>query len=200
MSRMSAAERRLQLVDAAIRVAAREGVAATTTRRIAAEAGVNLATVHYCFASKQDLLKEVLATIVTELQDAVQADLRPGLPVEVLLRDALRGLWTVVEKEPERQQLTYELTQYALRTDDLRELARWQYEVYYRGCTTHLTSVAEAAGVEWTQPMPVMARLLLLAIDGAVLGWLVDRDTERAEAALDAFATVLCGLSRPARP
>ena len=65
--RVSAGDRREQLVEAAISRAVREGLAATTVRGIADEAGVSLSTVHYCFASKDDLLRAVARSIAGPL-------------------------------------------------------------------------------------------------------------------------------------
>lgn len=193
--RVAAQDRRHQLIDAAIRVAQREGVAATTTRRIAAEAGASLATVHYCFASKQELFEEVLTAIITELSEAAQGDLRPGVDARTLLREGLRALWVIVEKEPAKQQLTYELTHYALRQPGMESFARWQYETSYAACATHLEGIAVAAGIGWSLTMPVLARMLMTVIDGVVLGWLVDRDSLSAVAALDSLADLLATLA-----
>ncbi len=55
MAHVSAAERRPQLIKAAIDLMTREGVAAGSTRAIAAELGVAQATVHYTFGTKEDL-------------------------------------------------------------------------------------------------------------------------------------------------
>ncbi len=199
MGRMTVAERREQLVAAAIRVAERDGVAAMTTRAIATEAEVSLATLHYCFASKRELLEAVLTTIVTELADAAQAELPTDLgSAGALLRHGMRRLWEVVEREPGRQQVTYELTQVALRTPGLAGFARWQYDVQYGLTARHLEAVARAAGVEWTLPLPVLSRMLLTVVDGAVLGWLVDRDSAAALASLEALADSIGGFSRPA--
>lgn len=195
MGRVAAGDRRQQLIEAAIRVAERDGVAATTTRRIAAEAGASLATVHYCFRSKQELLEGVLTAIITELAEAAQGDLRPGVEARTLLHEGLRALWVIVEKEPGKQQLTYELTQYALRQPGMDSFARWQYETSYAACATHLKGIAAAAGITWSLPMPVLARMLMTVIDGVVLGWLVDRDSSAALAALDSLADLLATLA-----
>ena len=40
--------------------------------------------------------------------------------------------------------------------------------------------------------------MVVAFIDGLMLGWLVDRDSGQALAALDAFATQLAGLAQPA--
>lgn len=195
MSRVAAQDRRQQLIDAAIRVAEREGIAATTTRRIAAEAGARLATVHYCFKSKQELLEGVLSAIITELSEAAAGHLRPGLDAKTLLHDAMRAMWLVVEKEPGKQQLTYELTHYALRQPGMESFAQWQYETSYAACAAHLDRVAAAAGITWSLPIPVVARMLMTVVDGTVLAWLVDRDGPSAVAALDALTDLLATLA-----
>ncbi|MDQ3053412.1 MAG: TetR family transcriptional regulator [Actinomycetota bacterium] len=195
MARVAAHDRRQQLIEAAIRVAERDGIAATTTRRIATEAGASLATVHYCFRSKQELFEQVLTAIITELSEAAQADIRPGRDAATLLREGMRALWVVVEKEPGKQQLTYELTHYALRQPGMESFAQWQYETSYAACTAHLEGVADAAGIVWSIPMPVLTRMLMTVIDGVVLGWLVDRDSDSALAALDALADLLATLA-----
>jgi len=196
VARVQAKVRREQLIDAAVRVAARDGVAATTTRAIAAEAGASLASVHYCFESKQELLQEVLISIINELTGNVPTGIPDGADVAALARADLGALWDVVEREPGKQQVTYELTHYALRTEGLEELARWQYEVYYLRSAQRLQEIAARAGVEWALPLPVLSRMLMNMIDGLVLGWLVDRDSELARGALEAFADTLGTLTR----
>ena len=59
MNRMPVAERREQLIAAARAVASREGIDGTTVRAVAAEAGVSLGVVHYCFEDKDELLRAV---------------------------------------------------------------------------------------------------------------------------------------------
>ena len=48
--------RRLQLIEAAVRLMARDGMDGATLRAIAKEAGAPLATVHYCFTDKDELM------------------------------------------------------------------------------------------------------------------------------------------------
>jgi len=196
MARVQAKVRREQLIDAAVRVAARDGVAAATTRAIATEAGASLASVHYCFESKQELLQEVLISIINELTGEAPAGAPDGASVADMLRADLGALWAVVEREPGKQQVTYELTHYALRTEGLEELAQWQYQVYYARSAERLRQIAARSGVEWTVPLATLTRMLMNMIDGLVLGWLVDRDSKLARAALEAFADTLGNLTR----
>jgi len=53
-------QRRAAILEAAIEVLASDGIAETTTRKIAARAGVNQAMLRYYFGSKDELLFAVL--------------------------------------------------------------------------------------------------------------------------------------------
>jgi len=68
---------RARLLDAAIACYVRQGIAATSLRAIATEAGVNPALLHYYFGDKQ------------QLQDAVSSERL--VPVFLSLRDGLMG-------------------------------------------------------------------------------------------------------------
>ena len=58
--RMAAEDRRHQLIETAIHLFSQKGFAGTTTREIAAAAGVNEAIIFRHFATKQDLYKAIL--------------------------------------------------------------------------------------------------------------------------------------------
>jgi AcrR family transcriptional regulator len=64
--------RRTELIDAALRILARDGVAAATTRKIADEAGLPLGAVHYWFAGKDDLMEAVVIAVLEKLSDAME--------------------------------------------------------------------------------------------------------------------------------
>ena len=89
-------QRRVQLVEAAVRVLARDGVVGATSRRIADEAGVPVGTVHYCFGDKDELF----AAVLDRLTDDLLAIGRRPPPVAAdlvgTLRAGLEALWPVV--------------------------------------------------------------------------------------------------------
>ncbi|WP_027935348.1 TetR/AcrR family transcriptional regulator [Amycolatopsis thermoflava] len=66
-------DRKKQLVDAAERLLITEGAAAVTTRRLAAEAGLNQALVHYHFGSMADVLVAVLDRVGDQYAAGVAA-------------------------------------------------------------------------------------------------------------------------------
>lgn len=195
--RISSAERRKQLIDAAMRLAKRDGVAAVTTRSVAAEAEATPGIVHYVFESMADLLREMIKIIADEQVATVRSVQVRGADVRDSMVRSFEAMWATVEADPEAHQLTFEVTQHALREPSLAELARWQYECYFDVSRQVLDTVSDAARVEWQLPVDTLARLLVATNDGVVSAWLADRDSERARSTYLAFIDYLCLLATP---
>ncbi|MDH6280797.1 TetR/AcrR family transcriptional regulator [Prescottella agglutinans] len=198
MPYVSVQQRRRELIDAAIRVTADVGLAAASTRAICAEAGVQQSAFHYCFSSKEELLRELTREVVAGIVETAVGSLTPGADVEESLLRGLTGLWQTVSGQPAKQLVFYELTVGALRAPDRSDIAEWQYREYFASTGTFLVRLAETAGVEWTVPVPVLSRMVTTAIDGLILGWLADGRADEVEASLAPFAKVFAGLATAA--
>lgn len=198
MARMPSAERRRQLTEAAIRAMTRDGVARTTTRSIAAEAGVSLSVFHYCFASKQALLESVIEAItahyITVVREAIR--LRPTLRETV--RAGFQAYWDHVCERPGEHMLTYELTQYALRRPGFEHLARRQYELYCETYAELLGQLGRDMRLEPRVPVAVLARYLAAMTDGMTLNALVLGDARATADLLDLVTDHVVGLMEPA--
>lgn len=179
-----------ELVAAAIRVIGRDGVAATTTRKIAEEAGVPLGTVHYWFADKNELLEDVVREIVERLEKAIAMTDRPhGGTTAEDLRAALRAAWAEVSGDDPGIQLGYyELTALALRNPSMRELARLQYRSYHEIAARSLAPIL--AGVE-PQRAAAIAQFVAVTFDGLALAWLADPERTHPEQVLDLLVDVV---------
>lgn len=198
MARVSADVRRELLIEAAIRVMARDGVARTTTRAIVGEADMRLGAFHYCFRSKAELLEQVIRAITTHTLEPALVALGKDGTLEERLLGGLRGYWDHVVKYPEEHRVTYELTQYAVREPDLADVARKQYEIYLEANTTILDTVAASTGITWSAPVPVLARSMAAMIDGMTLLYLNEGDAETAWAALELGMRHLLAQAEPA--
>jgi AcrR family transcriptional regulator len=204
--------RRAELVEAAGRVVARDGIAAATTRRIAEEAGLPQGLVHYWFASKDELLEEVIMTLLRQFEAAtseatagptepvspnpvpskpvpsgpvpsdagpIVADAGPADPA-AYVRAAFRAAFSVVEADDAGHQLaTYELTTWALRSPELRDLARQQYAAYRKTAAAIAAPWLAEHGPETGLDPAVVARFVAVVFDGAVLAWLADPEGTR---------------------
>jgi AcrR family transcriptional regulator len=190
MGRMPAAQRRRQLVEAAIRVMARDGVSKTTTRSVVAEAGVSLSVFHYCFDSKQELLEAVMDTISEHSESDVLATLVRGATLRETVRAGLQAYWDHVLAHPGEHMLTYELTQYALREPGYEHLARRQYERYLTAHAKVIRRLSAALGVRLAVPEPTAARYLAALTDGLTLNFLVLGDEATTADVADVLDTV----------
>jgi len=206
VTRIPAADRRIALVRAALRVVAERGVAQATTRAIVAEAGMSLASFHYAFQSRDELMVELIRHVVDEeatavlpegsIDDANGQDERE--PLRQILRDGLQRYADHVSREPLREKAMLELTQYALRSPELHHLAVAQYERYHALAAEALDSAARRSGSVWLHPVGEMARLLVSLTDGLTIAWLVDRDDSATAKLLDVTADSVAALGRPA--
>lgn len=91
----SSEERRQQIIDAALRVFAREGFAGATNKDIALEAGVTAGLIYHYFADKRALFEAVLTEhtplgeIGTLLADEAAGDLAPRELVCALVKNLI---------------------------------------------------------------------------------------------------------------
>jgi len=176
---MSVAHRREALVGAALAVIERDGVHAATTRAIVAEAGMSLASFHYAYASRDELLEAVVRRVVDGYA-AAEADLEIEGPLEVesLVRSAITSYVELLRADPAREQGMIELSLYSIRTEGLRTVATAQYAAYQDFTESVIRRIAEVTGTRWKVPTPLLARMVTTMTDGLTLGYLVNRDDE----------------------
>ncbi|QES05482.1 TetR family transcriptional regulator [Streptomyces venezuelae] len=147
--------RRERIVDAALRVAARSGIAGLSHRTVAAEADVPLGSTTYHFAS----LDELLVAALRKANEGFDRLLRenpalaaPGTDLAAALARLL-GEWLGGERA--RVELEYELYLAALRRPALRPVAVEWAETVVAALSPHTD--------------PVTARALVALMDGICL-------------------------------
>ena len=195
MGRVSSAERRAALVRAALRVIDRDGVNGATTRMIVAEAGMSLASFHYAFRSRDEMIRELVAFVVQDEQRVSLEALDPDTDIRSAVRAGMRAYFELLRAHPSREQALQELVQYSLRTPGLEHLARAQYASYFHTARVLLERGAENAGVEWSLPIEQLARILIAITDGLTVAWLADRDDEAADTLIDFAADTIGALA-----
>lgn len=179
MARMSVADRREALVGAALAVIERDGVHAATTRAIVAEAGMSLASFHYAYTSRDELLEAVVRRVV-EGYAAASEGLEMDGPAEIepLVRSAITSYVELLRADPAREQGMIELSLYSMRTPDLRAIATAQYDAYQAFVESVMERIAELTGARWKAPTSQLARMVTTMTDGLTLGYLVNRDEQ----------------------
>lgn len=192
----TAAERRTDILAATLRVIAREGLAETTTRKIAAEAEVNQATLRYYFGSKDDLLFAVLQEMMRMTGEVVQAGISSSNELTEAIAESMRAFWLHVEEAPELQVMQYELTLYALRHPESAWLAKQQYDGDSALVETLLEQNFAAAGKPCAISFAELARFIIAGLDGLILQFISGgRDTVQARRDLDHLIHAVIALA-----
>lgn len=173
MARISAAERRQELIDAAVLVIAERGVDGATTRRIADRAGAPLATLHYCFASKELLFGAVYEHIAGRYRDVITASDVHG-DVATTARGLMRGLLQWYVDNPETASAIFELISWAQRQDGAK--ATGVYDEAIGTVRSILVADAAAAGQSiGEETLDRLAYVVTVISDGFAINWMVYR-------------------------
>jgi DNA-binding transcriptional regulator YbjK len=165
------------LLDAALRVVERDGVAGVTHRRVCREAGLPTSSAAYHFDSINQLLEQALIRSDEQCHEAL---VRIGASEEPLTALAQ---WLADDFETERTRLIaeYELFLYAARTPSLRRAAlRWLTEL--DGLVTANTGSREAS------------RAICAYIDGLLIQSLVTGEHPDPAAILETFLVLRDGV------
>ena len=107
------------LFDAAERLLVEDGYAGLTTRRVAAEAGVNHGLVHYYFGSMEELLLQVLERFTDRLIDRQTAMYEADVPFLEKWRTAMR--WLEEDVQGGYPKVWWELQAMAWNHPEMRE-------------------------------------------------------------------------------
>ncbi len=196
--RLSQAERREQLVQAALEVMAREGAWALTTRAVAAQAGVPHGTVHYAFSSKDALIRAVLDADVEHASRIFSpAQAADGENAEQTLTRVLDAYTDRLLQDPDTERVLQELTILGAREEALREAVAESTAQYRAMVHALLEAIAKRDALHWDAPLPLLTEQLLALVFGATLSWLVERDDVLLREALRDAGRSLAGRLRP---
>lgn len=187
-------ERRQQIVEATLRLVARDGAASVTHRAIAQEADVPLAATTYYFASKSDLLLAAFRLHSEREAERIERALgqiseTADTPIKLANR---LGDWVVEGLTTHREQLLaeYELLVESARTPDLEQLSRALLDRLER-------LVADALAAAGSPRPDVDARLVLAAMAGLEVDRLATLpehlDTREIRVSLRRLMTALVG-------
>ncbi len=193
-------DRRGAILAAAIMVLAREGIAATTTRKIAAAAGVNQAMLGYYFGSKDELLFAVLHELMQQTQALALAMRTSATDLRTLITQSIAAFWETVERDPSIQFMQLELTLYALRQPESAWLARQQYAGYGAVVEQLFREGCAATGQTCAVPFAVLARFVIAGLDGLILQFISDHDTARAGRDVRTFSAAVIALAEGTTP
>ncbi|HEV8536179.1 MAG TPA: TetR/AcrR family transcriptional regulator [Candidatus Limnocylindria bacterium] len=178
---MEKQERREELVLAAYRLLAERGFEGLRTRDVAGKVGVNIATLHYHFPTKEALIRGVVAHAMSRFRSTLSASGSPG----VKLRGHFRGLRRLARDEPELFAVMGELALRARRDRGMAALIRETDDVWHATLRGLLRLAQREGVVAGAADADDVAGLIVAAMKGTFLLPAESRSPRRLNQALD---------------
>jgi AcrR family transcriptional regulator len=158
-------DRRRALVEAAYRRIATDGFEGLRTRDVAADAGVNIATLHYYFPTKEALIRGVIGHALKRFTDTMPGE---GTPI-VQLRGHLYALAQLLKHDQQLWAVLGELVLRAPRDSDLAGIFRQTDTIWHTKLRDLLQRCVQHGAITPVLDADNMAALMIVAIKGLSL-------------------------------
>jgi AcrR family transcriptional regulator len=188
------------IVEAAMRVLARQGYAHTSLMDIANEVGMSKGAVHYHFPTKEALITQVLETACEAVAEGTRKAWAPGENPVVAMRAALHELWRVRTALSDEIKVIADLMAQSVHDQSLREPLATYFRFASSQVEEHLRVNALALGVRPKIELSFIPRILNGLLDGLVLQRIVDPEAVKDEVVLEALETIAVALFDVAPP
>lgn len=187
MPRIPAAQRRKDFIRAAVEVIAVHGIDGATTRRIAEQAQANLAMLHYCYDSKEDLFADVYEYVAAGYREVIK-DSDPHSTVRDAARRLLRGAMEFYLESASLTATALELISWARRQRGNRGIA--MYDQALEAVRTVLRGSTSEHPVE-PETIDQIAYVIATMADGFAVNLLTYGDRSAATEQMELAVSVL---------
>ncbi len=186
-----------QIIDAAIRVLARQGYARTSLLEIAKEAGMSKGALHYHYPTKEALIHAVLEAACNAVQArTVEAWSPSDNPFEAL-RKSLEELWATRVQRTDEALVVADLLALSLYEESLRATLAEFYELGARQIREYLEEHLVSLGLEPLISLDLLPRVVIGMLDGLVMQAFVDPDALSPDDVVDAIQTIAVSIFAP---
>jgi len=188
---------RTRILGAARRLMAEKGVKQTTLADIAREAGLSPGTLFYHYASKNDLIYDILEKHLADLTDAIFASL-PRRRDAGDLAGALQSALTRLLQDTDSGRMNLYLLQEAIvGNGELKDRFAVRYQAWRELIAGQ---AARIFGVSDPHRLPVLGTLLLAMIDGLTIQSLLAPESLDLPGLAEELVRLLTAGDRGARP
>lgn len=158
-------DRRQALVAAAYRQIAERGFEGLRTREVAAAVGINVATLHYYFPTKETLIADVLTHAMQRFRSTM-----PGAGAGVdQLRNHFAGIRRLAHDEPELFAVMGELALRSTRDPAIREIYQATTTVWRATVRGLLAKAVKDGSLRGPRNLDAQATLVVAALMGACM-------------------------------
>lgn len=183
-----------QIIEAAIRVLARQGYARTSLLEIAKEAGMSKGALHYHYPTKEALIHAVLETACNVVQARTVEAWSPSENPFEALRKSLEELWATRAQRTDEALVVADLLALSLSDESLRPKLAEFYELGARQIRDYLEEHLISLGLEPRIPLDLLPRIVIGMLDGLVMQAFVDPDALSPDEVVDAIQTIAISI------
>jgi TetR/AcrR family transcriptional repressor of nem operon len=158
-------KRREELIRAAFKQIAEHGFEGLRTRDVANEVGVNIATLHYYFPTKESLIKGVLDHAMERFRSTLEPH---GSPPDQL-RNHLRAVRKLMSAEPELAAVMSELALRSTRDKAIASIMDTMYDVWQTTMRGLLRRAVREGGAPAELDSDAMAALIIATLTAMTL-------------------------------
>jgi AcrR family transcriptional regulator len=182
-------EQKTKILAAARQVVERVGYNNASTRKIAEEAGVNIAMLNYYFGTKEDLLNETLAYSGQLAVNTLADETTGAESISQFIEQALSIIWRLALEFPELH--PYELLLRAPYNSEARQQSILMYDNYKQLILNATRNAKEKTNDRLEISEEAFANLMVSGIEGIVLNYRVTGDKGRGDQNMESFKTAL---------
>jgi AcrR family transcriptional regulator len=183
-----------QIIDAAIRVLARQGYAKTSLLEIAKEAGMSKGALHYHYPTKEALIHAVLETACNAVQTRTMQAWSPSDNPFEALRKSLEELWATRAERSDEALVVADLLALSLYDETLRPKLAEFYELGAQQIRAYLEQNLLPLGLEPRISLDILPRIVIGLLDGLVMQAFVDPDALSPNEVVDAVQTIAISI------
>ena len=158
-------KRRRELIQAAYRQIANRGLEGLRTRDVAAEVGVNIATLHYYFPTKESLIRGVLDHAMARFRSTLAPH---GSPSDQL-RNHLRAVRKLMSEEPELGMVMAELALRSARDRSIEKISNETRDAWHATMRGLLRRAARAGNLRAELDSDAVATLIIAVLTGLTI-------------------------------
>ena len=186
-----------QIIDAAIRVLARQGYARTSLLEIAKEAGMSKGALHYHYPTKEALIHAVLETACNLVQARSVAAWSPSDNPFEALRKSLEELWATRAERTDEALVVADLLAQSLYDESLRPKLAEFYELGAQQIREYLDEHLISLGLQPKISLDLLPRVVIGLLDGLVMQAFADPDALAPNDVVDAIQTIAVSIFAP---
>ncbi len=183
-----------QIIDAAIRVLARQGYAKTSLLEIAKEAGMSKGALHYHYPTKEALIHTVLETACNAVQARTMQAWSPSDNPFAALRKSLEELWSTRAERSDEALVVADLLALSLSDESLRPRLAEFYDLGAQQIRAYLEQNLISLGLEPRISLEILPRIVIGLLDGLVMQAFVDPDALSPDEVVDAVQTIAISI------